>query len=108
MGPCTGSPSPAPGTLMMVRVSRALSAPITQMVFRNPNPAGYVSVQIIVQGGALTGGGTAPGSMYFFSVAPAFCQVAKLVTGIYQWDAFPIDATGRNLGDIGSFRATGC
>ena len=98
MGPCSGPR----GTPITIQVLRRLQAPILRVVFKPyqvPLP-GAVGAQVIA---TPSGNGTAVGSLYRLAAPPQLC-----ISGGGSWDAFPIDARGQNLGDIGRFTVTGC
>jgi hypothetical protein len=98
MGPCQGPI----GTPITIQLSRSIKSPIAMVVFKPFNVAlpGAVGAAVTVRG---LSGGTKAGSQYHFN-APAQLCISK--GG--GWDAFPNDATGQGLGDIGRFTIINC
>jgi hypothetical protein len=92
MAPCKG----APGTKIAIKLSRALKAPLTRVVFKPYQVTGIpgaTGAQVIA---AVKGGAIAAGSFYEVDAPQQLC-----IGGNGSWDLFPIDAKGAAQGDIG-------
>jgi hypothetical protein len=97
ISPCMASP----GESLTIVTSRALKSPFVSVVFKPyslAGAAGGTPVQVEI---AVSGGGTAAGSVY--SVATGNPSELCVAAGgqAASWDAFPRDAFGQSQGNIG-------